>query len=61
MSRSVGSWRSSFVRVEIYTGYFDMSGEEHAEFLAAESKGTYLNHVFKLRDHRYLVVRKCGN
>ncbi len=40
--------------------YFDVSAEEHAEFLAAESKGTYLNHVFKPRDHRFLVVSKGG-
>jgi hypothetical protein len=27
--------------------YFEVSAEEHAEFLAAKSKGTYLNQVLK--------------
>jgi hypothetical protein len=36
--------------------YFDVSGEEYAAFLAAESKGTYLNQVFKPREYRYVVV-----
>ncbi|WP_263416030.1 KTSC domain-containing protein [Terriglobus albidus] len=37
--------------------YFEVPPEEHFEFMAAESKGTYLNQVFKLREHPYLVVR----
>jgi len=36
--------------------YFDVPGEEYAAFMAAESKGTYLNQVFKLREHRYVVI-----
>ena len=38
--------------------YFGVSAEEHAEFMAAESKGTYLNQVFKQREHPYVVVRE---
>ena len=37
--------------------YFGVPLEEYLEFMAAESKGTYLNQVFKLREHPYLVVR----
>jgi hypothetical protein len=38
--------------------YFDVPAGEFAEFMAADSKGTYLNQVFKARDHRYLVIRQ---
>ena len=37
--------------------YFGVSPEEYIEFMAAESKGTYLNQVLKARHHRYLMVR----
>ena len=37
--------------------YFAVSPEEHASLMAAESKGTYLNQVFKPRGHRYFVVK----
>jgi hypothetical protein len=37
--------------------YFGVSPVEYIEFMAAESKGTYLNQVFKSREHRYFVVR----
>jgi hypothetical protein len=40
--------------------YFDVSAEDHAELMAAESKGTYLNQVFKLKGHRFLVVKRGG-
>jgi hypothetical protein len=36
--------------------YFDVPAEEYAAFMAAESKGTYLNQVFKPREYRYVVV-----
>ena len=36
--------------------YFDVPREEYAAFMAAESKGTYLNQVFKPRAYRYVVV-----
>jgi len=36
--------------------YFDVPGKEYAAFMAAESKGTYLNQVFKPREYRYVVV-----
>lgn len=39
--------------------YFRVSAAEYAEFMAAESKGTYLNQVFKPKGHPYVVVR-CG-
>jgi hypothetical protein len=40
--------------------YFDVPEEEYAAFMAAESKGTYLNQVFKPREYRYFVVSE-GN
>ena len=33
--------------------YYDVSPDEYEEFCAAPSKGTYLNHVFKGRNHPY--------
>lgn len=38
--------------------YFEVSSEEHAEFMSAESKGGYLNHVFKAKGHPYIVVKR---
>ena len=38
--------------------YFEVPDEDHQAFMSAESKGTYLNLVFKLRGYRYMVVRK---
>ena len=36
--------------------YFDVPPEEYAAFMAAHSKGTYLNEVIKARGYRYIVV-----
>ena len=36
--------------------YSDVPIEEWREFLAADSKGTYLNQVFKLRNHPFETV-----
>ena len=36
--------------------YFDVPPEEYAPFRCAESKGTYLNQVFKLHGYRYIRV-----
>jgi hypothetical protein len=33
--------------------YFDVSQKEYDEFCAAPSKGTYLNQIFKAREHRF--------
>jgi hypothetical protein len=33
--------------------YFEVPSEEHHAFMAAESKGKYLNRVFKTRRYRY--------
>jgi hypothetical protein len=33
--------------------YFGVSPEEYAEFFAAKSMGTYLNQVFKHKDHPF--------
>ncbi len=41
---------------EVYR-YFDVPEWEYGAFLAAESKGTYLNKVFKERGYRYERVR----
>ena len=40
--------------------YFDVPGEEYAAFMAAESKGTYLNEVFKPRGYRFFVISEGG-
>jgi hypothetical protein len=37
---------------EIYR-YFDVPSEEYTAFLAADSKGTFLNQQFKPRGYRY--------
>ncbi len=37
---------------EVYQ-YFDVPAEGYAAFLAADSKGTYLNQQFKPRGYRY--------
>jgi hypothetical protein len=44
--------------------YFDVPEEEYVAFMAAESKGTYLNQVFKPQGYRFFVVldgKKSGN
>jgi hypothetical protein len=41
---------------EVYQ-YFNVPAEEHTAFLAADSKGTYLNRRFKPRQYRYHRVR----
>lgn len=38
--------------------YSRVSVAEYAEFMAAESKGSYLNQVFKLKRHPFSVVRQ---
>ena len=38
--------------------YFEVSAEEHNEFMAAESKGGYLNRVFKAKGHPYRLVKR---
>jgi hypothetical protein len=37
--------------------YFDVPVEEYLAFRSADSKGTYLNQVFKLRGYRYIRIR----
>jgi KTSC domain len=37
--------------------YFNVPPEECAAFLAADSKGTYLNQVFKTRGYRYIRIK----
>ena len=39
--------------------YFDVPAEEYRDFMAADSKGTYLNQVFKPRGYRYVVIKKA--
>ena len=41
--------------------YFQVSAREHAEFMAAESKGNYLNRIFKTKEHPYRVVKRGRN
>ncbi len=38
--------------------YFRVPEEEYDAFMAADSKGTYLNHVFKPRDYHYTIIHK---
>jgi hypothetical protein len=38
--------------------YFDVPEGEYAALLAADSKGTYFNRVFKERNHRYRLVSR---
>ena len=38
--------------------YFDVPEEEYAAFLAADSRGIYLNQVFKERNYRYRLVSR---
>lgn len=37
--------------------YFDVPLDEYQAFMAAESKGKYLNEVFKQREYRYEIIR----
>jgi len=37
--------------------YFAVSAGEYAGLMAAESKGTYFNQVFKPQEHHYFVVK----
>lgn len=38
--------------------YSGVSPAEHIEFMAAESKGSYLNQVFKPKGHPYTVAKR---
>ncbi len=38
--------------------YFAVSAGEYADLMAAESKGTYFNQVFKPKEHHYFVVKE---
>jgi len=38
--------------------YFSVSAGEYADLMAAESKGTYFNQVFKPQEHHYFVVKE---
>ena len=38
--------------------YFQVSAAEYADFIAAESMGSYLNQVFKPRHHHYFVIKE---
>jgi hypothetical protein len=40
--------------------YFDVPIEEWAAFRTSSSKGTYLNEVFKLKNHRFEKVERGG-
>ena len=49
------------LEIEFHSGniydYFDVPEEEYAAFRNAESKGTYLNQILKLRGYRYIRIR----
>ncbi len=38
--------------------YFEVSATEYADFIAAESKGSYLNQVFKPRHLHYIRYQR---
>jgi len=40
--------------------YFGVSAGENANFMAAESKGTYLNLVFKAQGHHFFIVKEIS-
>ena len=40
--------------------YFLVSAREHREFMASESKGGYLNRVFKAKEHLYRLMKRGG-
>lgn len=48
------------LEIEFHSGdiydYFDVPEEEYAAFRSAESKGTYLNQVFKPRGYPYIRI-----
>jgi KTSC domain len=37
--------------------YFNVPAEEYAAFLTADSKGTYLNQIFKPRGYPYIRIK----
>ena len=42
---------------EVYR-YFGVPPEEYTAFMMAESKGTYLNTVFKAKEYPYVIIRR---
>jgi len=48
------------LEIEFHSGdiyrYFDIPEEEYAAFRSADSKGTYLNQVFKPRGYRHIRI-----
>jgi hypothetical protein len=38
--------------------YSAVSADEYTEFMAADSKGTYLNQIFKPKNHPYRLIKK---
>lgn len=38
--------------------YFEVPPDEHQAFMAAESKGEYLNKVFKPLEYRYVIIQR---
>jgi len=48
------------LEIEFHSGdiyeYFDVPEQEYAAFRSAESKGTYLNQIFKPRGYRYVRI-----
>jgi len=49
------------LEIEFHSGdiydYFEVPEEEYAAFRSAESKGTYLNQIFKPRGYRYVRIQ----
>lgn len=41
--------------------YIDIPPEEYEAFMAAESKGTYLNQVFKPKNYPYVIMGQRKN
>jgi hypothetical protein len=42
---------------EVYR-YFGVPPEEYAAFMLADSRGTYLNKVFKPKDYFYIIIQR---
>ena len=45
-----------FLESGVVYRYLEVPAEEHTAFMAADSKGTYLNTVFKPKGYRYFIL-----
>lgn len=55
-SASQGELEIEFRQSGAVYRYFQVALAEYSAFMAAESKGTHLNHVFKAKNHPFILV-----